>query len=101
MATTPCIHFGLLYVTSENQAELLKRAEEEGPNSFGTPGLLAIDFHRSLDGTHVVNLGARRSFNDIEQLHAQPSFKPDAQYSQGLAKFQPDFFNLVDVTSAV
>lgn len=100
LATTPCIHFGLFDVAAENQTMLLKRAEEEGPNSFGTPGLLAIDFHRSLDGIHVVNLGAWRSFNDIEQLHVQPSFKPGDQYFQGLAKFQPDFFDLVEVISA-
>jgi heme-degrading monooxygenase HmoA len=97
LAATPFIHFGIFRVTPENQSLLLERAEAEAPNSFGTPGLLAIDFHRSADRMQVLNLGAWSTFDGFNALHQRPSFKPGEQYFRDLADFTANFFDLTDV----
>jgi cytochrome b561 len=98
--STPFIHFGVFAVTVENQPLMIELAEAKAPNSFGTPGLLAIDFHRSLDGRQVLNLGAWSTFQNFEALHDRPSFRPGEQYFRGVADmFKPEFYSLARVIS--
>lgn len=97
---TPFIHFGVFVVTKDNQPRMIDKARDEAPNSFGTPGLLAIDFHRSVDGLQVVNLGAWSTFEGFETLHRRPGFKPGEQYFRGIAEmFTPEFYTLAKVVT--
>jgi hypothetical protein len=97
MKHTPYAHFGIFSVTPENQDRMLDRAREYGPKSLTTPGLLAIDFHRSLDGLQVINLGLWTTFDDFNFLKQQPGFHDDNLYWEGVAEFQPGFFDVVAV----
>lgn len=97
MKQTPHAHFGIFSVTRENQDRLLDLARENAPKSLTTPGLLAIDFHRSIDGLQVINLGVWTSFDDFNFLTQQPGFRDDDLYWKGVADFQFDFFDVVAV----
>lgn len=95
MKQTPYAHFGIFSVTREHQGRMLDRAREHAPTSLTTPGLLAINFHRSIDGMQVINLGVWTSLDDFSALLQRPGFRKDNQYWQGVADFQPDFFDVV------
>lgn len=97
MKQTPHAHFGIFSVTRENQDRMLDLAHEYGPKSFVTPGLLAINFHRSIDELQVINLGVWTSFNDFNFLTQQPGFRDDDLYWKGVADFPFDFFDIVAV----
>lgn len=97
MKQTPHAHFGIFSVTRENQDRMLDLAREYSPKSFATPGLLAIDFHRSIDGLQVINLGIWITFDEFNSLVQQPGFRDGDLYWEGVADFQFDFFDVVDV----
>jgi quinol monooxygenase YgiN len=94
---TPHAHFGIFSVTHENQDRLLDLARENAPKSLTTPGLIAIDFHRSIDGLQVINLGVWTTFDDFNSLTQQPGFRDDNLYWEGVADFNFDFFDVVAV----
>lgn len=97
MRATPFAHFGIFDVTRENQDVLMDRAVISAPKSLGSPGLLAINFHRSVDGTQIVNLGTWNSLEKFDELLKQPGFKDQNQYFKGIADFMPDFFDVINV----
>ncbi|MEH2182271.1 antibiotic biosynthesis monooxygenase [Nostoc sp.] len=94
---TPYAHFGIFSVTRENQDRLLDLARKYAPKSLTTPGLLAIDFHRSIDGLQVINLGVWTTFDDFNFLIQRPGFRDDNLYWEGVADFQGVFFDVVAV----
>lgn len=96
LSGTPFAHFGIFGVVQENQDRLLDLARKNAPRSLQvTPGLTSINFHRSIDGLQVINLGTWNTFDHIDQLLQQPGFKEDSLYWSGVANFQPDFFDVV------
>lgn len=93
---TPMAHFGIFGVTRENQDRLLDLARENAPRSLQvTGGLISINFHRSVDGLQVINLGTWTTFDHMYELLQQPGFREDSVYWGGVADFQPDFFDVV------
>ncbi|MBC8082174.1 MAG: hypothetical protein H7Z21_03115 [Hymenobacter sp.] len=96
---SPQAHFGIFSLTAENQGEMLKRAREHAPKSLTTPdlGILSINFHRSIDGLQVVNLGTWTTLDHFDALTKQPGFQDDNLYWTGVADFQYDFFDVVAV----
>ena len=98
MTGTPYAHFGLFGVTRANQDVMLDRARDSAPKSLGAPGLIAINFHRSTDGRHVVNLGLWSTLDQFEALLDRPGFKDQDEYYKDIAEFEPDFFDVVAVT---
>ncbi|WP_306215382.1 hypothetical protein [Actinoplanes sp. RD1] len=96
-AATPHAHFGVFTVTPDTQRELLDLAGRHGPTSMGTPGLTAINFHRSLDGRRVINLGLWTGFADFKALISRPGFTGGEEYWTGVAGFRPHYFDVVAV----
>ena len=89
-------HFGIFSVDPVQQEHLLDLARTNAPRSIGTPGLLAINFHRSLDGRHLINLGAWSTFDDgFPVLSAQPGFQKNAEWWKGVAAFRNAWFDVV------
>jgi hypothetical protein len=84
-------------VTADGQENMIDLARRHAPDSFATPGLAAIDFHYSLDGTRVLNLGAWTTFESFGALLGQPGFQDENPYWAGAATFRPDFFDIVAV----
>ncbi len=75
---------------------MLDLAWENAPKSLQvTPGLIAINFHRSVDRLQVINLGLWSTFDNFNVLTQQPGFREDSLYWDGTADFQPDFFDVV------
>jgi quinol monooxygenase YgiN len=99
-ATPAHAHFGLFTMKPEEQEHLLELARSNAPSSIGTPGLVAINFHRSLDGGEVVNLGAWTDFDGFAELLSRPGFKEGAPYWEGVASFQNIFFDVAAVFTA-
>lgn len=94
---TPLAHFGVFAVAARDQERMLELARRHAPDSLGTPGLLAINFHRSLDGGQVINLGAWKTFEGFGDLLGRQGFQDEAVYWQGVAEFRPHFFAVVAV----
>ncbi|MFD9699944.1 hypothetical protein [Lentzea sp. NPDC059081] len=94
---TPLAHFGVFSVAAADQERMLELARKHAPDSIGTPGLVSINFHRSLDGGQVVNLGTWDSFESFGELLGRPGFRDEAVYWQGVAEFRPHFFAVVAV----
>lgn len=84
MKQTPYAYFGI-FVTRENQDRMLDLPRENAPKSLTTPGLLTIDFHRSIDGLQVINLGVWTTFDDFNSFTQQPGFRDDNLYWEGVA----------------
>jgi heme-degrading monooxygenase HmoA len=99
-ATTAHAHFGVFTMEPDAQEHLLELARSNAPSSIGTPGLIAINFHRSLDGGQVVNLGAWTDFEGFAKLLARPGFMDGAPYWEGVAGFQNIFFDVAAVIAA-
>ncbi len=95
---TPYGHFGMFSLTIENQNRMVDLARAFAPKSLNTPGLLAINFHRSLDGERVINFG-QWAFVDLDfnKLNQQPGFRDEDLYWKGVAEAEPDFFDIVAV----
>ncbi len=101
LATTPCAHFGVFSVTRESQNHLLDLARGYGPRSLITPGIQSINFHRSLDGKRVINLGLWADFDGWDELLKQPGFEgKDMYWEHAVDDWQPDFFDVVTVETA-
>jgi hypothetical protein len=94
---TPIAHFGIFDVTGKSQDVMLDRARENAPKSLGTPGLLAINFHRSIDGLQVLNLGAWSTLGGFKALLQRPGFKKQDEYFKNISEFTYDFFDVVAV----
>ena len=97
MRQTPHAHFGIFSVVRENQDRLLDLGREYAPKSLATPGLLAINFHRSIDELQVINLGVWTTFDDFNSLTQKSGFRDDNLYWEDVADFHFDFFDVVAV----
>lgn len=97
MKQTPIAHFGIFDVTGKSQDIMLGRARENAPKSLGTPGLLAINFHRSIDGLQVLNLGAWSTLGGFKALLQRPGFKNQNEYFKNISEFTYDFLDVVAV----
>ncbi|SER16432.1 putative quinol monooxygenase [Lentzea albida] len=96
---TPLAHFGVFSVNPDDQERMLELARKHAPDSLGTPGLLGVNFHRSLDGGQVVNLGAWTTFGGFDELLGRAGFRDEEVYWQDVAEFRPHFFAVVDVVA--
>lgn len=98
---TPAGHFGIFEVIVEQQNHMVDLARANAPKSLLTPGILAINFHRSLDGKHVVNFGQWSYIEtDFNKLTQQPGFRDEDRYWQDVTPGIPDFFDIVAVETA-
>jgi heme-degrading monooxygenase HmoA len=99
LSHTPLVHFGLFTVLDGQADALLEKIESSAPASLATPGLRTVNFHRSHDCERMVNFGTWSSFEQFQTLLSQPGFAAGEKYWSGLATFQNDYFDVVDVTT--
>ncbi|MET0475733.1 MAG: hypothetical protein ABW001_13970 [Mycobacterium sp.] len=100
LSQTPRAHFGVFTVDATDQQRMLDLARRHAPNSLGTPGLIAINFHRSLDGRRVINLGLWTGFDEFHDLLTRPGFTDGEQYWLDVAGFRPHYFDVAAVIAA-
>ena len=92
------VHVAEFNMQPENQPKMVELAKEHVKSAMEQPGLISATFHRSLDGTRVINYGQWADKEAIEELRKQPGFGKDKPYWEGLADNE---YHLYEVVHAV
>lgn len=91
----PLVHFAEFHMIPENQDRMVALAKENIRPAMKIPGLLTATFHRSLDGTRVINYGQWENEQAIENLKKQPGFSSAEPYWEGVAENEHHLYRLV------
>ena len=88
-------HFAEFRMPSENQPRMIELAKENVVKAMELPGLISANFHRSLDGTRVINYGQWLDRETIENLKKQPGFGGKTEYWEGVAENEHHLYEVV------
>ena len=88
-------HFAEIRMQPENQPRMIELAKEYVGIAMKLPGLVSANFHRSLDGTRVINYGQWSNQEVIENLKKQPGFGSESPYWEGIAENEHHLYELV------
>lgn len=91
-------HFAEFSMPSENQPKMVELAKEHVKPAMKQPGLISATFHRSLDGTRVINYGQWDNPAAIKELVKQPGFSKDKPYWDGIADNEYHLYEVVYTT---
>jgi heme-degrading monooxygenase HmoA len=92
------VHFAEFQMKPENQPRMVELAKEHLAPAMELAGLISATFHRSLDGTRVINYGQWRDQETIEALRKKPGFGSEKPYWDGLANNEYHLYTVVFVT---
>jgi quinol monooxygenase YgiN len=85
-------------VAPENQqrlVDILVEATEEVMG--GLPGFVSANFHKSLDGTRVVNYAQWQSREHFEAMLRNPAAQPHMRKAQEIGKVEPRLYEVVSI----
>ncbi len=88
-------HFAEFRMKPENQQRMVDLVKEEVVIAMQQPGLISANFHRSQDGTRVINYGQWRDQAGIEELQKQPGFGSESPYWEGIAENEFHLYEVV------
>lgn len=88
-------HFAEFRMKPENQQRMVDLAKKEVVIAMQQPGLISANFHRSQDGTRVINYGQWRDRAAIEELQKQPGFGSESPYWEGIAENEFHLYEVV------
>ena len=88
-------HFAEFRMPPENQPRMVELAKENVGKAMKLPGLICANFHRSLDGTRVINYGQWLDREAIENLKKQPGFGGNSEYWTGVAENEHHLYEVV------
>ena len=89
------VHFAEFSMQPENQPKMVELAQEHVKPAMEQPGLISATFHRSLDGTRVINYGQWENQEAIEELVKKPGFSKAAPYWKGIADNEYHLYEVV------
>ena len=89
------VHVAEFRMQPENQPKMVELAKEHVKPAMEQAGLISATFHRSLDGTRVINYGQWANKEAIEELKKQPGFSKDKPYWEGLADNEYHLYEVV------
>lgn len=89
------VHFAEFTMQPENQPKMVELAKEHVKPAMEQPGLISATFHRSLDGTSVINYGQWENKEAIEELVKKPGFSKDKPYWEGIAENEYHLYQVV------
>ncbi len=89
------VHFAEFSMQPENQPKMVELAKEHIKPAMEQPGLISATFHRSLDGTRVINYGQWTNKEAIEELVKKPGFSKDKPYWDGIADNEYHLYEVV------
>lgn len=89
------VHFAEFTMQPENQPQMVKLALEHLTPAMEQPGLISATFHRSLDGTRVINYGQWENEAAIQELVKKPGFSKDRPYWEGIAENEYHLYEVV------
>ena len=93
-------HFAEFRMQPENQPRMIELAKENLPKAMKLPGLINATFHRSLDGTRVINYGQWSNPEAIENLKKRPGFGGESPYWEGVAENEHHLYEVAFTVSA-
>jgi quinol monooxygenase YgiN len=93
------IHFAEFSMQPENQPKMVELAQEHLKPAMEQPGLISATFHRSLDGTRVINYGQWENQEAIAELTRKPGFSKAAPYWEGIAENEYHLYQVVKVVN--
>ena len=93
------VHFAEFTMNPENQPQMVELAKEHVKPAMEQPGLISATFHRSLDGTRVINYGQWSDSNAIAELTKKPGFSKAAPYWEGIADNEYHLYEVVHVVN--
>jgi quinol monooxygenase YgiN len=88
-------HFAEFRMPAENQPRMIELAKENVIKAMELPGLISANFHRSLDGTRVINYGQWLDRESIENLKKRPGFGGESEYWEGVAENEHHLYEVV------
>ncbi|MEH2279555.1 MAG: antibiotic biosynthesis monooxygenase family protein [Nostoc sp.] len=88
-------YFAEFRMKPENQQRMVDLVKEEVVITMQQPGLISANFHRSQDGTRVINYGQWRDQAAIEELQKQPGFGSESLYWEGIAENEFHLYEVV------
>jgi quinol monooxygenase YgiN len=94
------IHFAEFSMQPENQPKMVELAKEHLKPAMEQPGLISATFHRSLDGTRVINYGQWKNQEAIAELVQKPGFSKAAPYWEGIADNEYHLYQVVKVVTS-
>lgn len=89
------VHFAEFSMQPENQPKMVELAKEHVKPAMKQSGLISATFHRSLDGTRVINYGHWSNKEAIEELVKKPGFSKDKPYWDGIADNEYHLYEVV------
>ncbi len=89
------IHLAQFEVKPENQQRLIELERENVMVALEHPDLISANFHRSLDGTRIVNYGQWRSLENFDALLKEPKYESVREYWKGLAENEFHLYQVV------
>ena len=93
------VHFAEFSMQPENQPKMVELAKEHIKPAMEQPGLISATFHRSLDGTRVINYGQWTNKEAIEELVKKPGFSKDKPYWDGIADNEYHLYEVVRIVN--
>ena len=81
--------------SNNGETVVVALANENIHPAMKTPGLLTATFHRSTDGTRVINYGQWENEEAIENLKKQPGFGSGKPYWDGVAENEHHLYQLI------
>ncbi len=95
-------HFAEFTMTPDKQPRMVELAKEHIKPAMKQSGLVSATFHRSLDGTRVINYGHWENKEAIEELQKQPGFNTkQAPYWEGVAENEFHLYEVVHTETTV
>lgn len=93
------VHFAEFTMKPENQPKMVELAKKHVKPAMEQPGLISATFHRSLDGTRVINYGQWENEEAIAELVKKPGFSKAEPYWEGIADNEYHLYQVVHVVS--
>ena len=93
-------HFAEFSMEPANQLRMVELAKEHLKPAMNQPGLISATFHRSLDGTRVINYGHWENPEAIAELVKQPGFGKEKPYWDGVAENEYHLYEIVHTVSS-
>ena len=93
------VHFAEFTMKPENQPKMVELASSHVKPAMEQPGLISATFHRSLDGTKVINYGHWENKEAIAELVKKPGFSKTSPYWEGIADNEYHLYEVVDVVN--
>ncbi|MEM8719506.1 MAG: antibiotic biosynthesis monooxygenase [Cyanobacteria bacterium P01_G01_bin.39] len=93
-------HFAEFRMPSENQPKMVELAKEHLQPAMEQPGLISATFHRSLDGTRVINYGQWSNPEAIQNLTKKPGFSKEQPYWDGIAENEYHLYEVVHTVNS-